>query len=76
MKQDIANTMAKEDSPIRLLFATEAFGMGVDCPDIRHVVNAGPPSTLESKCQVLLLLQTFIERARKVETVQLITLVV
>ncbi len=35
--------------PIKLLLATEAFGMGVDVRDIERVVNAGPPCTLESK---------------------------
>lgn len=34
---------------IRLLFATEAYGMGTDSSDIRRVIHVGPPATIESK---------------------------
>lgn len=37
-----------EKGSLRLLYATEAYGMGIDVPDVRHVVHIGPPSTMES----------------------------
>ena len=49
-KKLIAEDMASKDGEIKLLLATEAYGMGVDTPDIRRIVHAGPPCTLESKC--------------------------
>ena len=41
--------MQRTDSKLRLLFATEAYGIGADSPDIRRVVHVGPPNTIESK---------------------------
>ena len=34
---------------IRLLFATEAYNMGTDAPDIKKIVHFGVPGSLESK---------------------------
>ena len=48
-KQQVAAEMGSNDSKTKLLFATEAYGMGVDCPDIRRVIHASAPCTLESK---------------------------
>lgn len=36
---------------LRIVIATTAFGMGVDCPDIRRVIHWGIPSTLEEYVQ-------------------------
>ena len=47
-KKDVLKDITQTDGKLRLIFATEAFGMGVDCADIRRVVNAGPPTSLES----------------------------
>ena len=57
MKGLIASSMARSDSSLRVLFATEAYGMGADAPDVRDVVHIGVPSSLDSKfvsnmCQV------------------------
>ena len=49
MKTDIAKDMLQADGHIKLLLATPAFGMGVNCPDIRRVVHAGVPATLEGE---------------------------
>lgn len=46
MKADIASRMGKQNASLRLLLATEAFGMGVDVADIRRVVHIGVPHTL------------------------------
>ena len=39
------------DSCLRVVCATVAFGMGVNCPDIRQVVHLGPPDDVESYVQ-------------------------
>ena len=49
MKNEITSCMQKKDGPVRLLLATEAYGMGTDAPDIRRVIHIGPPTTIESK---------------------------
>ncbi len=49
MKLKICDEFQKENSQIRILFATEAFGMGIDISDIRVIVHVGVPRTLESK---------------------------
>ena len=50
-KEHILITFPKKDSTIRLLIATVAFGMGINIPDIRVVINYGSPSTIESFAQ-------------------------
>lgn len=39
------------DSVLRILIATTAFGMGIDCIDIRRVIHWGYPTDLESYVQ-------------------------
>ena len=38
-------------SCLRVVCATVAFRMGVNCPDIRHVVHLGPPDDVETYVQ-------------------------
>ena len=38
-------------SQLRVVCATVAFGMGVNCPDVRQVIHLGPPEDLESYIQ-------------------------
>ena len=40
-----------ERSVLRLVIATTAFGMGIDCPDIRQIIHWGMPSSLEEYVQ-------------------------
>ena len=35
-------------SQLRIVIATVAFGMGIDCPDVHHIIHFGPPDDLES----------------------------
>ena len=38
-------------SCLLIICATVAFGMGVNCPDVREVVHLGPPNDIESYIQ-------------------------
>lgn len=38
-------------SPLRVVIATIAFGMGIDCPDIRQIIHFGAPDDIESYLQ-------------------------
>ena len=51
MKNEILEEIKLENSNIRVLFATTALGMGVDAPNIRHVIHISPPSSLECYVQ-------------------------
>lgn len=50
-KEYVQQEFPKEQSVIRILFATIAFGMGVDIPDIRQVVHFGCARSLEAYAQ-------------------------
>jgi hypothetical protein len=47
----ILKEVVQTNSIIRILFVTVAFGMGIDCPDIRRVIHIGPPRTMEEYFQ-------------------------
>ena len=47
MKTAVADDMASASSNTHLLLVTQAYGMGVDAPDIGRAVHAGAPTTLE-----------------------------
>ena len=49
MKSAISHSMSRIDSSLRILFATEAYGMGTDAPDVRNIVHVGPPNGVKSK---------------------------
>lgn len=38
-------------SPLRIVIATIAFGLGIDTSDIRYVVHWGPPQDIEQYVQ-------------------------
>lgn len=49
--KDTIISMFTSESQLRIVIATIAFGMGVDCPDIRQVVHVGLPDGIESYIQ-------------------------
>ena len=51
MKVSILNEIKKDDSRIRVIFATTALGMGVNVPYVSKIIHIGPPSSLESYMQ-------------------------
>ncbi|CAC5405749.1 recQ [Mytilus coruscus] len=51
MKKIIVDDMAKVNGNISLLFATEAYGMGADAPNIRRIIHYGPPTSIETYMQ-------------------------
>ena len=50
-KEHVLQEFTKTDSKLRTVFATVAFGMGVDVPDIDFVVHWGAPRGLEQFAQ-------------------------
>ena len=51
MRELLLQEFSTASTNLRLLIATTAFGLGVDCPDIQRVINWGSPSTLEELVQ-------------------------
>ena len=51
VKDSILEEFTKPNSPLRIVVATVAFGMGVDAPDIRRVIHWGPPNSIEAYVQ-------------------------
>ena len=49
MKDVISEAMKDPFGPVRVLLATQAYGMGADAPNIRSVVHIGPSNTPEGK---------------------------
>lgn len=50
-KSHVLSEFPKTDSSIRIIFATVAFGMGVDVPDVERVIHWGAPRGLEQFSQ-------------------------
>lgn len=50
VKEEIIKRFTSE-SALRIVIATTAFGMGVDCPDVLQVIHLGSPSDVESYVQ-------------------------
>lgn len=55
LKDIIFKNLAKdpEDSPLKVVIATVALGMGADLRHVAQVIHAGPPQNLEGKFSTL-----------------------
>lgn len=51
VKDQIIRSFTEVSSPLRIVIATAAFGMGIDCPNIRQVIHFGPTEDVESYVQ-------------------------
>ena len=51
VKDTIIHNFVQTDSPLRVVIATVAFGMGLDSPNIRRIIHWGPPADIESYMQ-------------------------
>lgn len=51
MKKEIIHEIGKENSRIRVIFATSALGMGVDAPYVTRIIHITPPATIECYVQ-------------------------
>ena len=51
MREAVLKEFCKCDTKLRVLVATNAFGMDIDCPDIERIINWGCPNTLEELVQ-------------------------
>lgn len=51
LKQCILKSFLEPDGNLRIVIATIAFGMGIDCPDVHRIIHWGPPSDVESYIQ-------------------------
>lgn len=51
VREKVLTSFTVTGRTLRLLFATTAFGMGVDCRDIRDIIHWGSPSSIEQYVQ-------------------------
>ena len=51
MREMVLAEFCKTETILRLVIATSAFGLGVDCPDITRIINWGAPNTIEELVQ-------------------------
>jgi len=51
IKSMLVDTFGKPESIVRVIFATVAFGLGIDCPDIFMVINWGASRSFEGYYQ-------------------------
>ena len=51
MKDKVLKSFINKDSKLRLVVATTAFSMGIDCPNICNIVHFGVPATIEQYVQ-------------------------
>lgn len=51
MREELLTAFSEEGSTLRILIATTAFGMGVDCKDIHRIYHWGAPVEMEEYVQ-------------------------
>ena len=47
VKEQIIQLFSNPEAPSRVVCATVALGMGIDCPDVREVIHLGVPDDTE-----------------------------
>ena len=50
-KEEIVTEFSKKDGRLRIVIGTIAFGMGLDCPDVRQILHWGMSHDIESYIQ-------------------------
>ena len=50
-KESVLKLFTAADEVLKVIIATTAFGMGIDCPDIERIIHWGPPGTREQYVQ-------------------------
>ena len=50
-RDHILQSMGKPDGSVRVLIATIAYGMGIDCKNVTTVIHYGPSYNLETYLQ-------------------------
>lgn len=51
MKEEVLKQLTSQKSTVRVVFATVAFGMGVDVKSIRQIIHIGPPHSVREYLQ-------------------------
>ena len=51
VKEELVLQFTAASTPLRLIFATSAFGMGVNCCDVKQIIDIGVPEDTESYIQ-------------------------
>ena len=51
VKDSILERFCIQNSSLRVVVATVAFGMGLDCPNVRRIIHWGPPGDIEQYLQ-------------------------
>jgi len=51
VKDNIVKSFSQLKGKLRIIVATVAFGMGMDCSNVRRIIHWGPPSDIESYVQ-------------------------
>lgn len=51
MKEKVLSSFRVSGGRLRLVIATTASSMGIDCPDIRQIYHYGPPNSIEQYVQ-------------------------
>ena len=51
VKDTIIKNFKSPSAPLRIVIATIAFGLGIDCTDVRQVIYLGPSEDIESYVQ-------------------------
>lgn len=51
MKTHILKQLSKENPKIRLILATIALGIGLNAPNVSHIIHCRPPTTIEKYFQ-------------------------